>query len=250
MTIEAPMRRVFLSDIHLSPREPERTGRLIAFLEREAPRTDEIYILGDLFDYWIGPKHLDLPDYREALAALRRVTQGGVRITFLCGNRDFYMDEKFAEATGVHLAEDRRQIRLAIGDRQVRLCHGDYMEGRGGLGFRVQEAIRSRPMEWFYTRLPAPLAALGARFYRWVSGRRGRRPRRAAHLGPYGLSEKAVLAEFRSGIDTIVCGHVHMAQEVPFAVDGRQAILYTLGDWSERESYLVEEDGRWELSGR
>jgi UDP-2,3-diacylglucosamine hydrolase len=244
------MRRLFLSDIHLSPRHPRRSERLVAFLDREAARTDEIYILGDLFDYWIGPKHLDRPDYREALAALRRAVDSGARVTFLCGNRDFYMNATFTEVTGVRLAPDRTEMRLTVGPKQVCLCHGDYLEGRGGLGFRVQEAIRSPLVEGFYTRLPACLADLGARFYRWVSGRKGRRPRRSPHLGAHGLSDEALMAEFRRGTNIIVCGHVHMPQEVPFAVDGRQAVLYTLGDWSEGESYLVEEDGRWQLCSR
>jgi len=95
------MRRVFLSDVHLSPRQPECSARFVRFLEREAGRTDEFYILGDLFDYWIGPKHLDRPDYREALEALGRVTRGGRRVVILLGNRDFYMRRGFSEATGV-----------------------------------------------------------------------------------------------------------------------------------------------------
>jgi UDP-2,3-diacylglucosamine hydrolase len=244
------MRRLFLSDIHLSPREPGRTERFIAFLGREATRADEVYILGDLFDYWIGPKHLARPDYQAALAALRRAADAGAHLFFLCGNRDFYMDATFTEVTGVRLAPDRTEIRLTVGPKQVCLCHGDYLEGRGGLGFRIQEAIRSRPMERFYTRLPACVANLGAKFYRWVSGRKGRRPRRAPHLGPHGLSEASLMAEFRRGTDIIVCGHVHRPQEVPFTVDERPAVLFTLGDWSDGESYLVEEDGRWRLAGR
>ena len=84
------MRRIFLSDVHLSPREPARTERLIRFLRHEAPHADEIYILGDLFDYWIGPKHLRLPDYREALDALAQAART-TKVFFLLGNRDFYM---------------------------------------------------------------------------------------------------------------------------------------------------------------
>ena len=241
-------RRVFLSDVHLSPRRPERARRLIGFLEREAHRTAELYILGDLFDYWIGPKHLARPDYRDALDALARATRGGLRVVFIHGNRDFYM-RGFEEATGIEVPPGRTELRLDVGGRQVLLCHGDYLEGRRGLGFRIQEFIRSRPVEWVWTRLPGCLAALGARFYRWVSGRKGRRPRRAgaAGRGPHGLSEDALRAEFGRGTDVIVCGHVHAAQEVALEVDGRPRTLLTLGCWSDGESYVVEEDGRWTL---
>jgi UDP-2,3-diacylglucosamine hydrolase len=244
------MRRVFLSDVHLSGRETERSARFVRFLRRQAPQTDEFYILGDLFDYWIGPKHLARPDYREALDALRQVTLAGRRIVFLCGNRDFYMSRGFAGTTGVEVAPGRTDLRLTLGARQVYLCHGDYLEGRGGLGFRVQEAIRSRTVEAVFTRLPSFAEDLMARFYRWLSGRKTRRPRsRPLHVGPHGLCEELLMAEFRRGTETIVCGHVHVPQEVPFQVEGRRAVLFTLGDWSEQESYLVEDDGRWRLVG-
>lgn len=242
------MRRVFLSDVHLSPRQPERSARFVRFLEREAGRTDEFYILGDLFDYWIGPKHLDRPDYREALEALGRVTRGGRRVVFLLGNRDFYMRRGFSEATGVEVAPDRTHLVLASGAERVYLCHGDYLEGRGGLGFRIQEAIRSRPMEAVFTWLPGWAEDLMAKFYRWLSGRKTRRPKAGAlHLGEHGLCDERLQAEFRRGADVIVCGHVHVPQRVVFQVDGRETLLCTLGDWSDGESFLVEEDGRWQL---
>jgi len=68
------MRRLFLSDVHLAPRDTERTRRFLTLLDAETPRTNELYILGDLFDYWIGPKHLREPDYREAIQALHAAT--------------------------------------------------------------------------------------------------------------------------------------------------------------------------------
>jgi UDP-2,3-diacylglucosamine hydrolase len=233
------MRRLFLSDVHLSPRLPDRAARLLEFLEREAARADELYILGDLFDYWIGPKHLDLPDYRDALAALRRTTGRGVRVLFILGNRDFYMRRRFEDETGIRVAPGRTSHRMEVASRKVCLCHGDYLEGRRDLGFWIQELIRSRPMEAFYTRLPAGLQKAGAEFYRRVSGARPRRPS--------DLEDAAVLAEFRRGTDIIVCGHVHRAQEIRSSVDGREAVLFTLPDWSDGASYLVEEGGRWEF---
>ena len=246
------MRRLFLADVHLSPREPARTERLIRFLAREAPRADEIYILGDLFDYWIGPKHLALADYREALEALRRVACERP-VFFLIGNRDFYMSRGFEEATGVRVVPGRTEHRLAAGagpsvavglrpaGGRVYLCHGDYLEGRSGWGFRIQEFIRSPGFERQFIRLPARVAKAMAEFYRWLSARKSRRSCR--------MSDGVLEAEFRRGADIIVCGHFHEAQRRKTQVDGREVILFTVADWSEGESFLVEEDGRWELRG-
>jgi UDP-2,3-diacylglucosamine hydrolase len=234
------MRRIFLSDVHLSPREPARTERLIRFLRHEAPHADEIYILGDLFDYWIGPKHLRLPDYREALDALAQAART-TKVFFLLGNRDFYMSRGLEEATGVHVVPGRTQHRLAAGAQRVCLCHGDYLEGRTDPGFRIQEWIRSPGFEKAFILLPALVAKAMAEFYRWLSGRKKHRSIR--------INEEIVAAEFRSGTDVIVCGHIHEPGRKVIQVDGRQAVLFTLGDWSAAESYLVEEDGQWELRG-
>jgi UDP-2,3-diacylglucosamine hydrolase len=237
------MRRLFLSDVHLTPRDQERTRRFLAFLDAEAPRTDELYILGDLFDYWIGPKHLQKPDYREAIRALYAATQAGLRATFLLGNRDFYM-EGFTEATGVAVAPGRTEHEIAAGGKHVYLCHGDYLEGRRR---RAEEFIRSRAVERVYTRLPACAAKGGARFYRWVSEGRflpGKpKPRRAVVLSEALLEER-----FRNGADVIVCGHVHRAERRDFFIDGRAKTLFTLGDWADRPNWLVEDDGEWRLS--
>ena len=241
------MRRVFLSDVHLSPREPERTAHFLRFLKREAPRTDELYILGDLFDYWIGPKHLKLQEYREALDALRAVVGRGVRVVFLRGNRDFYM-RGFSEATGVDVVPHKRHHRITVGSKRVYLCHGHYMQGRRGLGFAVQRFIQSRFVEWIWTRLPTWIAQRGARFYRWVSDRRKQTPDdEAMRLAPYGLRAEQVAAELARGTDIIVCGHIHRAQEVHRPIEGMEGTLYTLGDWEDTGSYLVEEDGCWRL---
>ena len=240
------MRRLFLSYVHLTPCDPERTRRFLAFLDVEAPRTDELYILGDLFDYWIGPKHLQEPDYREAIQALRAVTQAGLRAALLLGNRDFYM-EGFTEATGVAVAPGRTEHEIAAGGKHVYLCHGEYLEGRRGFWIGVQEFIRSRGVERVYTRLPACAAKGGARFYRWVSEGRflpGKpRPRRAVVLSEALLEER-----FRNGADVIVCGHVHHAERRDFFIDGRPKTLFTLGDWADRPNCLVEDDGDWRLS--
>lgn len=241
------MRRVFVSDVHLSPRRPERTARFLRFLEREAPRTDELYILGDLFDYWIGPKHLRLGEYREAIDALRGVVGRGVRVVFLCGNRDFYM-EGFSEATGIEVAPHKRYHRITVGSKRVYLCHGDDMEDRSGLASNLQTFIQSPAVERLYTGLPAPIGQAGAKFYRWFSDRTKRPPdAQATGLAPYGLSTERVAAELARGTDIIVCGHIHRAQEVPNPVEGMHGTLYTLGDWENTGHHLVEEDGCWRL---
>lgn len=237
------MRRLFLSDVHLSPLEPARSARFVGFLRREAPRTDELYILGDLFDYWIGPKHLRLADYQEAFDALRTLVQRGVRVVFLHGNRDFYMGPKFQEALGVETHADALDLRGSGG--RVHLCHGDGLCLRDRSTRRAQAIIRSKVVEAIFTRLPVGLAKFLAQGYRRHS-RRVTALKSRRRLAP---AQEAVLGLFAAGVDVIVCGHVHRPAKHTWQIDGREKVLFILGDWSEGASYLVEEGGRWRLYG-
>ena len=235
------MRRLFLSDVHLSPCEPRRSERFVRFLRRHMGRTDELYILGDLFDYWIGPKHLRLPDYRHVLDALREVAQSGVRVVFLHGNRDFYIGPRFREALGLETAESH--VDIADRGHRILLCHGDHLCIRDRSTRRAQAIIRSRWVEAIFTRLPVSLATFLAEGYRRHSTRvTARKARRRI-----ALAEEAVRAAFQSGVDIIVCGHVHQAAKHTWRLRGREKILFSLGEWSKGASYLLEEDGRWRL---
>jgi UDP-2,3-diacylglucosamine hydrolase len=237
------MRRLFLSDVHLSPACPERTAHLARLLEAESPRAATVYILGDLFDYWIGPKHLALPDYAEALRALRRVTGSGVRVVYLWGNRDLFLGRRFGEALGVETTPG--PVRLVVGGRRVYLSHGDELCSRDRAARRAQAIMRWAPIAAVYTRLPIALATFLAQGYRRHSRLvTARKPRRRV-----ALADEAVLAVFAAGADVIVCGHLHHAARHIWRVGAEEKVLFALGDWSDGPSYLIEEDGLWRLYG-
>lgn len=237
------MRRLFLSDVHLSPAHPERTTHLVRLLERESPRAAEIYILGDLFDYWIGPKHLALPDYAEALEALRRVTAAGVRVVYLHGNRDLFLGRRFGEALGLETTPG--PVRLTVGGRRVHLSHGDELCSRDRATRRAQAIMRWGPIAAVNTRLPVSLGTFLAQGYRRHSRLvTARKPARCM-----ALAGEAVLAVFAAGVDVIVCGHLHRAARHTWRVRGEEKVLLALGDWSDGPSYLIEEGGSWRLYG-
>jgi UDP-2,3-diacylglucosamine hydrolase len=237
------MRRLLLSDVHLSPRHPDRTRSFLDFLGRQAPGTGELYVLGDLFDYWIGPKHLDLPDYREALEALRDVGARGTRVVFFAGNRDFYLSRRFREFLGAQVVHGALDVTFASG--RVHLCHGDRLCTRDRATRRAQAVIRSALVEAVFTRLPVRLARFLAEGYR-AHSRRVTPGKPARHVA---LDDRAVLEVFRGGADVIVCGHTHRATKHTWRLGGRDKVLFSLGDWADGPSYLVEEQGTWHLYG-
>ncbi|CAM3560900.1 UDP-2,3-diacylglucosamine diphosphatase [Vibrio aerogenes] len=118
------MHTLFISDLHLSPAHPELTAAFRQFLRHQAIHADALYILGDLFDFWIDDK--DPTDFaREIKAALKDVTSGGTPCYFIHGNRDFLVGKRFAAETGVTLLEEHTVISL-YGQRAL-IMHGDTL---------------------------------------------------------------------------------------------------------------------------
>ena len=118
------MATLFISDLHLEGARPEIGAQFLAFLEQEASRAEALYILGDLFEYWLGD---DDPNshYADMKSAIRSVSDSGVPVFFMHGNRDFLIGERFAEETNVRLLEDPHRVELYGQD--VLLSHGDAL---------------------------------------------------------------------------------------------------------------------------
>ena len=113
------MATLFVSDLHLDPARPAVTALFLDFLERRARRAEALYILGDLFEAWIGDDD-DAEPGRTIAAALRKLTDQEVPTYFLHGNRDFLLGERFAAATGIQLLPENVVINLA-GERVLLL---------------------------------------------------------------------------------------------------------------------------------
>ena len=118
------MTTLFISDLHLEADRPEIGIQFLAFLEGEARSADALYILGDLFDVWVGD---DDPNehYAEMKLALRALVDSGVPVYFMHGNRDFMIGADFAAVTGVTILPDPYPIEFY--GSTVLLSHGDAM---------------------------------------------------------------------------------------------------------------------------
>ena len=118
------MATLFISDLHLEGARPEIGAQFLAFLEQEASRAEALYILGDLFEYWLGD---DDPNshYADMKSAIRSVSDSGVPVFFMHGNRDFLIGERFAAETNVRLLADPHRVELYGQD--VLLSHGDAL---------------------------------------------------------------------------------------------------------------------------
>jgi UDP-2,3-diacylglucosamine hydrolase len=118
------MTTLFISDLHLEAHQPDIGEQFLAFLEGEARDAEALYILGDLFEVWLGDDDPN-PYYQQMKTGLRKLADTGVPIYFMHGNRDFTIGQQFCEETGVSLLNDPTVVNLY--GRDVLLCHGDSL---------------------------------------------------------------------------------------------------------------------------
>jgi UDP-2,3-diacylglucosamine hydrolase len=116
---------LFISDLHLSEERPAANETFFSFVEEKASRARALYVLGDLFEYWIGDDDLGEPFNAVIAGFLRNLTRAGVPLFIMHGNRDFLMGSALAAATGATLIED--PARVPVGGEPTALLHGDTL---------------------------------------------------------------------------------------------------------------------------
>tara|TARA_B100000767_G_C19745873_1_gene528476 strand:- start:1146 stop:1859 length:714 start_codon:yes stop_codon:yes gene_type:complete len=118
------MRRLFIADLHLHPARPEHSCALIDFCQQRINVDDELYILGDLFEAWIGDD-VGVITYADVIACLKNLTDSGTKVYFMAGNRDFLVGQKFSQSTGVQILPDPTVVNFD--GQNVLLMHGDTL---------------------------------------------------------------------------------------------------------------------------
>ena len=230
-------RAVFVSDVHLRPDAPEKERRFFRFLD--AVGETPVYILGDLFDYWIGARHFGRDDFRSALAGLRRAGGSG-RLNFVPGNRDFLLDGRFARLTGVRLLGP--QVRRTFDGHRVLLAHGDFIFNRNSKYFLYRRLMRWRFLTDSLQLLPGAVAVRLVRGYKRVSVATTPTVR-----WDDGDLIRAARSQLDGGADVLICGHIHAPRHLRFFQGGGVRELIVLGDWDAGGEYALMEDGAFRL---
>ncbi|KAF1724654.1 UDP-2,3-diacylglucosamine diphosphatase [Pseudoxanthomonas japonensis] len=238
------MTTLFISDLHLAAERPAVTELFGAFMQKEATRADALYILGDLFEAWVGD---DDPSETGAYVAARvcEVADAGVPVLFIRGNRDFLLGDAFARRAGMRILPDPAVVMLY--GKPVLLMHGDLL-CTGDTAYQAFRAQTRNPA-WQAQFLSQPLAAR-------LAFAAQARAASAAHQGGMKQQDKtqfetltdvatatvdATFAQF--GIHTIIHGHTHRPAMHDLTVDDHACQRIVLGDWYEQGSVLrVEPD--------
>jgi UDP-2,3-diacylglucosamine hydrolase len=231
---------LFVSDLHLDAQSSAANERFLTFLREQASQARVLYILGDLFEAWIGD---DDPDPVKGLicAGLRQLTDGGVPCFVMHGNRDFLLGAQFAARTGCHLLPD--PVIATFDAEPVLLTHGDALCVDDHPYQELRTTVRQAAWQQRFLKLTLPTRELLA-----GQARRGSQAHTSRTI-PYvmDVNEAAVSAVWRTGVSRIIHGHTHRPGIHPASCDGRTVERIVLGAWYEQGSYLLRESGRYEL---
>lgn len=235
------MKTLFVSDLHLDAASPGIARQFHGFLAGEARSADALYILGDLFEAWLGDDDPD-PAARATVRELRALVDSGVPVFVMHGNRDFLIGERFCRESGATLLGDGTVVEI-YGER-VLLMHGDAL-CTDDLGYQRLRRIVRNPLVRGVLRL-LPLAQRRALAARLRAGSR-------EHIGMTApeimdVNAAAVTQAFRhAGVRTLIHGHTHRPAVHPLEIDGAPAQRIVLGDWYTQGSVLEVAPGGIEL---
>ncbi|MGH8601596.1 MAG: UDP-2,3-diacylglucosamine diphosphatase [Gammaproteobacteria bacterium] len=227
------MATLFISDLHLSEERPDKLALFLEFLSGPARGSEGLYILGDLFEVWLGDDD-DTPPIPSILQSLADLQEAKVPLYIMRGNRDFLMGGAFETKTGCTLLPDARLIDL-YGSKTL-LLHGDTLCTKD-VAYQAFRRMVHNP-EWQAQALATPLVARRAMAKQLrkesVIAMRGKTPL------IMDVDQGAVETALRQhGVYRLIHGHTHRPAVHRFMLDGRPAERIVLGDWYEEDSVLV-----------
>ena len=240
----ALMSVAFISDLHLTPERPASTRLFKEFLGQAARRLERLYILGDLFDYWVGDDGGAPLGHGGVETALRRTAEAGTRIFCMRGNRDFLIGGAFAERAGCELLPDPVIVELPgpgpAANRRFLLSHGDALCTDDVEHQASRREMLSAKWKTAFLQKPLPRRMEAAAAMR----RRSEEAKRHKTRAVMDVNQAAVENLMRQhGADTLVHGHTHLPAVHRFSLDGKPAWRYVLGDWYEQRSALYYHRG-------
>ena len=233
------MATLFVSDLHLDPARPATTALFLDFLARQARQAEACYILGDLFEAWIGDDD-DTELGRVVVNALRSLADSGVPVYFLHGNRDFLIGPRFASESGIQLLPETDVIDLY--GEPVLLLHGDTL-CTDDVDYQAFRAQVRNPV-WQARLLEQPLAQRRA-----LAGQLRETSRQALQLKATDITDvnpAAVNQALRAhGVRHMIHGHTHRPAIHEWALDELPVRRAVLGDWYVQGSVLRCDEAGW-----
>ena len=232
----------FISDLHLTPQRPESTRLFAEFVAGAQNLLSELYILGDLFEYWIGDDASASLGHTVVESHIRTLTKTGIKVYFMHGNRDFLINSDFVHRTGCRLLPDPSVIRLD--NQDVLLAHGDalctddhehqasraQMHSSKWKNAFLDQSLEKRVQTAENMRAQSELA------------------KQSKPVNVMDVNQNAVERLMsQHGVRVLIHGHTHRPAVHEFKLAGETARRYVLGDWYTQKSMLTYANGTFLL---
>jgi UDP-2,3-diacylglucosamine hydrolase len=235
------MSTYFFSDVHLGlgsrQQEREKETRLLRFFDAIRADTEQLFIVGDLFDFWFDYRTVIPRGFHRTLAGVQEFVDGGASVHYLIGNHDCWMGDFFETEIGVTLHRD--PFTMEIQGKRVYLHHGDGL-AENDLGYRmIKPVLRNRTAFTLYRWLHPDI---GVRIARGTS-RSSRDYTTNKHYGEEGGMLTHARKFLQAGTDIVVMGHRHVASRTDFP----EGVYINLGEWITGSTYAVMKDGLIDL---
>ena len=228
---------LFISDLHLSAERPKANERFFGFMEGKVRGAAALYVLGDLFEAWIGDDDVADQFNNRVVGAFAALRKAGTPTYLMHGNRDFLLGKRFCAATGGTLLEDPTVI--DVDGTPTLLMHGDTLCTDDLDYQRWRRKARNRFLQWIFL-------ATSLQMRRRISAKGREKSRQVIAGKPLEIMDvnaAAVRAAFHEhGVTRLVHGHTHRAGHHELEVDGRRCERWVLPDWYGPGGYLALDD--------
>ena len=231
----------FISDAHLGDNLPypaQRQQYLINFLDQIAADASHLFILGDLFDFWIEYRHGVRPDFFPILHALKNLVAAGVKIDYISGNHDFALGSFLGDKIGIDIHSDH--LTCTLQERRLYLVHGDGLI-KADTGYHLLKwLLRNRYLQSLFKLLPPDMGIPLATSVSMASRRRNHKKKRTFTYRDY---RPVAWNIARQGFDMVLMGHTHQ----PELLQHGNWFYCNLGDWIGHYSYARLNGGNLDL---
>jgi UDP-2,3-diacylglucosamine hydrolase len=234
------MKAVFLSDAHLCDSEDAGYKNLLDFFNSLENDIDNLFIVGDFFDFWFCTNNKVFPGFRVIVDKLLELHDKGLNIFLFEGNHDFFLDDYFSRY-GITVYPDEAEVYMD--GRKLFIAHGDLIDTSNARYLFLRKLLRSRVFYLFQRALPCSILWKISRISSHISKEHLAKPPDVMTDRMNAFSE----VKFRDGFDAVILGHCHRPQLKQSSVNGSIRTFVTLGDWISHFSYLSYDNGEFRM---
>lgn len=237
------MRLQFISDLHLSPERPQHIHLFCHLINQLEPQQERLYILGDLFEFWLGDDAI-LPEYQLVIDAFKEATDKGCRIAIMHGNRDFLLGKHFIDISGCELIDDPTLIE--VNGKPLLLSHGDKLCTDDTEYQRYRSYLRKPEVQQeFLAQTPAERQKIVMEHRLESQKKCTDKAEMIMDVNPQAVIDLMT----KYNVDTLIHGHTHRPARHQLVIKGRPAERIVLPDWGQY-GYLLTSSGNDFLSKR